>query len=112
MIDLLISILETFNYPIYETGSMGLDEEYPSTFITYWNNSSNDGSHYDNEAKNYIWDFDVNVYSNDPSIIETLLLSIKDALIAQDFIVGGKGYALKSDEPTHTGRGINVKIIE
>ena len=112
MIDLLLEILNEFGYPIYETGSMGLDEEYPETFFTYWNNSSDDGSHYDNKARSYIWDFDVNVYSNDPRKIERILLETKERLIEEGFIVGGKGHAVKSDEITHTGRGINVQYIE
>lgn len=112
MIDKLISVLETFNYPIFETGSLGMDEEYPDTFFTYWNNFCEDGTHYDNQAINYVWDFDVNVYSTDPNTVEELLLKAKESLIEEGFIVGGKGYAVKSDEITHTGRGINVKIIE
>ena len=36
MIDELISLLETFNVPVYRQGS--LDQDYPDTFITFWNN--------------------------------------------------------------------------
>ena len=33
-------------------------------------------------------------------------------LKAEHFIVPGKGYDAETDEPTHTGRGINVLFLE
>lgn len=112
MEELLVSTLEEFNYPVIRQGSLGADTEYPETFFTFWNNSSDDGSHYDNKPINYIWDFDLNVYSNDPSLVEKLLLKAKEKLISKGFIAGGKGYDVLSDEPTHIGRGINIQIID
>ena len=112
MEDLLVSTIEKLEYPVIKQGTLGTDEEYPETFFTFWNNSSEDGSHYDNKANNYIWDFDLNVYSSNPSVINDLLLKAKEKLIQKGFIVDGKGHDVISDEPTHIGRGINVQIIE
>ena len=110
--DALISLLETFGYPVRLQGSFAEDEQYPESFFTFWNNDSSDGSHYDNDAVSYIWDFDVNFYSIDPALVNTVLLDARRLMKTNGWIVSGKGHDLASDEPTHTGRGINVKYIE
>lgn len=112
MKQLLITLLESFGYPVFLQGSLSEDEAYPESFFTFWNNETPDGSHYDNNAINYIWNFDVNFYSVDPELVNTMLLNAKALLKQNGFIVGGKGYDIASDEPTHTGRGINVLIVE
>lgn len=112
MKELLISTLATFGYPVFLQGSLAEDEPYPDSFFTFWNNSTSDHAHYNNDAIGYVWDFDVNFYSINPELVNTVLLQAKTALKQQGFIVGGKGYDLASDEPTHTGRGIDVLYLE
>ena len=112
MKDELISLLETFGYPIFLQGSLSEDDAYPESFFTFWNNDSYDNNHYDNEAASYTWDFDVNFYSVDPALVNSMLLSAKALLKQNGWIVGGKGYDVATDEPTHTGRGINAKYFE
>lgn len=108
----LIETLSTFGYPVRLQGSIGEDEPYPNTFFTFWNNASDDGSHYDNEPINYIWDFTINLYSTDPVIVNTVLLEAKKKLRKQGWIIGGKGYDVPSDEKSHTGRAIDALYIE
>lgn len=108
----LIKILETFNFPVFQQGTLNKDDLYPDSFFTFWNNDSADDEFYDNKENAYIWDFDVNFYSNDPNLVNTKLLEAKKILKQNGFIVRGKGYDVASDEPTHTGRGINVLKIE
>ena len=112
MKDLLIELLETFKYPVFLQGAMAEDEVYPDSFFTFWNNSSNDWHPYDNEPSGFVWDFDVNFYSIDPTLVNSMLEDVRTLLKANGFIISGKGYDLASDEPTHTGRGINARIIE
>lgn len=112
MKELLISLLETFGYPVKLQGSIGKDEQYPDSFFTFWNADSSDGDHYDNDAIFYVWDFDVNFYSVNPDLVNTVLLSAKTLLKQNGFIISGKGYDVPSDEPTHTGRGFNAQIID
>lgn len=109
---LLIQLLESFGYPVRLQGSIAAEEKYPDSFFTFWNNDSADGAHYDNEAIAYIWSFDINFYSTDPDLVNTALLEAKALLRANKFIIAGKGYDVASDEPTHTGRGINALYIE
>lgn len=112
MKELLIDTLLTLGYPVKLQGSIEENEKYPGSFFTYWNNNTDDGNHYNNKPINYVWDFDVNFYSEDPDLVNTVLLDAKEKLIKKGFIISGKGYDVASDEPTHTGRGMNVLKIE
>lgn len=112
MEDLLISLIESLGYPIFRQGSLGADEPYPESFFTFWNNLSEGKEFYDNKEHSIIWYFDLNFYSSDPSLVNSKLMEAKKILKENNFIVTGKGHDVVSDEPTHTGRGIDVKIIE
>lgn len=112
MEDNLIEILSSFGYEVFRQGSMSDDEEYPETFFTFWNNDSPDHAHYDNSEYGTAWDFDVNVYSTNPAFTYSLLADARIALKAAGWTISGKGYDVASDEPTHTGRGINALYLE
>lgn len=112
MEDLLINTLSEFGYPVRLQGSLADNEEYPKHFFTFWNNSSNDAMHYDNKPVSYVWDFDVNFYSTDPALIYDVLDKAISKLKSAGFMVSGKGYSIGSDEPSHTGRGVNVLFLE
>lgn len=111
MKELLISLLESFGYPVFQQGSLD-DDPYPESFFTFWNDDSYDGHHYNNCAISTVWSFDVNFYSTDPALVNTVLIKAKTLLKSNKFIISGKGHDVGSDEPTHTGRGINVLYIE
>lgn len=112
MTEILIGILAAFGFPVRLQGSLLEDEPYPDSFFTFWNNSSEDGAHYDNGAIYYVWNFDVNFYSTDPALVYTKLEAARLALKDAGFVVSGKGYSVVSDEPTHTGRGFTALKIE
>lgn len=112
MEDALITILESFKYPVYRQGSMSNDTAYPATFITFWNNDSPDHAHYDNTEYGTNWDYNVYVYSSDPSLPYSLMSDIRTALKAAGWIVTSKGFDVASDEATHTGRAIECIYME
>lgn len=112
MKDLLIETVETLGYPIFLQGSLGKEEAYPESFFTFWNNSSDGEAFYDNEEHAFLWDFDLNFYSSNPTLVNSKLIEAKQLLKAAGFSIYGKGYDVASDEPTHTGRGINVIKVE
>jgi len=110
---LLINTLdENFHLPIYLQGSISVDEAYPDSFFTFWNNSTTDDAFYNNTETETIWDFDLNFYSNDPDLVNGILIQAKQMLKAVGFIPDGSGHDVMSDEPTHTGRGLNLLFIE
>ena len=112
MEDALIAILETFKVPVYRQGSMSADAAYPDTLITFWNNSSDDHSHYDNAEYGTSWNFNVYVYSSDPSVTYSLLAEIRAAVKEAGWIPTSRGFDVQSDEATHTGRGIEILYLE
>ena len=112
MIDALITILETFKVPVYRQGAMSADVEYPETFITFWNNTSEDHAHYDNDDYGTNWNFNVYVYSSDPEQVYTLIDNIRSAAKAAGWIPTSKGFDVASDEATHIGRGIELLYLD
>ncbi|MCI8486677.1 MAG: hypothetical protein HFJ20_06360 [Clostridia bacterium] len=112
MKELLIEILEIFGFPVIQQGSLGVDEQYPESFFTFWNNETYGDAFYDNKEHESIWNFDLNFYSSNPDLVNIKLNEAVKLLKHHDFIVSGEGYDVGSDEPTHTGRGINIKKIK
>ena len=108
----LIDLLKNFNYPVRLQGSLAENEKYPESFFTIWNNSADDGAHYDNDAINYVWSFTINFYSTNPTLVNTVLLQVRTCLKNNKWIVMGKGYDVPTDEVSHTGRAIDVLYIE
>lgn len=111
MVDNLINALATLNLPVYRQGSMSADTAYPQTFITFWNNSSETHSYYNNDKYGTTWNFDINVYSSDPEAVYTVLGDIIEILDGEGWIISGEGHDVVSDEATHTGRGINALYL-
>ena len=113
MLENLIQLLEdAYGYPVYLQGSMSSDASYPGHFFTYWINDSDSDSHYDNNESAVIWDYELNFYSNNPLKVHNVLSEVKALLKQHNFIIGGAGHSVMSDETTHTGRGINVLYRE
>lgn len=108
----LINLLSIYDYPVILQGTLTESEKYPNSFFTIWNNETSDGSHYDNDAIDYIWDFTIYFYSTNPSLVNTVLLQAKNLLKTNGWIISGKGYDVPSDEPSHTGRAIDALYIE
>lgn len=110
--DKLIELLETFEYPVRLQGSLSPTEAYPASFFTYWNNSTYDRAHYDNEPLDYVWSFTVYFYSADPSLVNTVPLEAVDLLRQNGWTISGRGYDVPSDEISHTGRAFDALYIE
>ena len=112
---LLIQVLEeAFGYPVSLQGSYDPEDKYPDRFFTFWNDSTDGESFYDNDEGAIVWVYSLNFYSTDPVSVNNMFKIIKDTptaksvLKANGFIVTGAGYSVMSDEVTHTGRGITV----
>lgn len=106
--DLLINTLEPLGYgsPRLQ-GSYREDEAYPDSFITFFIIDSPDLNFYDNKAKCKAIYFNVNFYSSDPELVNTVPAIIAEKLEAVGFIKQGNGADVASDYPTHTGWALN-----
>ena len=111
MEDLLISTLAALGYPVRLQGSLLPDESYPDSFFTFWNSDSPDHSHYDNDDYATDYAFDVNFYSTDPELVYQTIADARILLKQNKWIVPSRGYDVYSDEPTHTGRGMQAIFL-
>lgn len=112
MEDKLIEILSQFEVPVYRQGSMSDDDKYPETFFTFWNNESLAHSYYDDDDYSIEWNFDVNIYSSNPTTAYSMLLNARRALKQNGWTIGSYGYDVASDEATHIGRGFNALFLQ
>ena len=112
----LITALETVcPNNVFLQGSLSENTAYPSEFITFWTNYTDDRAFYNNAVHSIDWNFSVMVYATSPNRVATLASSVRTALINAGFIPQGKGNDLLSDEPTHTGWAmefIKTEIIQ
>ena len=111
MIDNLIELLETLGVPVRKQGSLAPNEPYPDTFITFWGSNEDEHSAYDNDTLLAVESFDVNVYSNDPTTLYSLITQARAAFKAAGWQTPDRGHDIASDEPSHRGRGISVTYI-
>jgi hypothetical protein len=105
-----IDVVESLGYPVIMQGTLSGD--YEKSFFTWWNNESVGEAHYDNAEQSTVYDFDLNAYSSAPLVPYEMLKRAKEALKSAGFIVSGNGYTVASDEPTHTGRGLNIIFVD
>lgn len=113
MKDLLISVLETIcPNNVFLQGTLNGDESYPESFITFWVDSTDDNSHYDNGVHSIDWSFSVIFYSSNPELIQTKAAEIRTKLIAAGFIADGRGNDMPSDQPSHTGWAMDFSYVE
>lgn len=112
MEDNLIELLEKFGYPVIRQGSLAKDAPYPPTFFTFWNNGEFEHSAYNNVTMFITYDFDVNVYADDPGKVYELLNSARSLLKNNGYHTPDRGHDVGSDTETHTGRGMNVTYLQ
>ena len=112
MKSLLIEKLESLGYPVHLQGSIGEDEEYPDSFITFFTLSGDDAAHFDNEPVGTAWGYQVFFYSTDPRLVASVPKEIHSLLKSAGFIPQGRGRDIPSDEPTHTGWAMEFYYLE
>ena len=112
MEDNLIELLLSLKYPVYRQGSLTEEQGYPESFFTFWNYDSPDHSHYDNQPYGTEWNFGVYFYSTDPALTYSVLSDARILLMQNNWIVPSKGFDVKSDLASHTGRGLTIFYLE
>ena len=112
MEDELITLLETFKYPVIRQGSIPEDETYPSTFITFWCHSDTEVQAYDNQTFTAKSEFYLAAYSDAPATAYELAGQIRALLKANGWQMIDRGHDVASDQPTHIGRGLTVAFTQ
>ena len=112
MLQSLIDTLTPICGEIREQGTLAPNKAYPARFFTFWNTSTQDRKHYDNAASGFVWEVDVNFYSSDRMDVYSTLEAAREELLQAGWKISGKGHAVASDTPTHTGRGFTAVYLE
>lgn len=113
MKQLLIQTLETIcPGNVFLQGTLNPNEDYPTEFITFWTDYTNDNSHYDDSVKSVDWNFSVIFYSNSPDRVASVPASIYSAMKTAGFIPQGKGNDVRSDVQSHTGWAMDFVFKE
>lgn len=108
----LISLLETFGYPIYLQGTLNDNDNYDPSFFTFWNFETPEASYYDNQAHQAVWGFWIYFYSDNPALVETITKDTESLLKEKHWILEGRSIDAVSDVKTHTGKMLTCWRIE
>ncbi len=108
MEDLLIEVLSEFGYLVRLQGSFLEDKEYPKSFFTFWNSSSEDTDFYDDRENAAVYEYDVNFYSSDFGSVDTVIKEAIGKLKSAGFIITDTGHSVASDMQSHIGKGIEI----
>ena len=112
MEDNLIQLLESLGYPVFRQGSLTKPDEYPETFITFWNDEELGQSFYDNDVALTTHAFSINVYSTNPDTAYMVQRQARDTLKANEWTITVRGYDVQSDDETHIGRGFEAVYLK
>ena len=103
MDDKLCKDLNSLNIPIRKQGSVGSEETYPSTFITFWNIDTPDSSFYEGQPTFADYTYDLTVSSNDPILKQEIFNQAVNLLLTSGWIIEKRrGRDTLSDVDTHT----------
>lgn len=112
MKDKLISVLETFGFPVYLNGTLNDEDDHPDSYFTFWNYQTENDRFYNNVCIRTVWGFWVYFYSTDPEAVNTIPLRAAEKLRAEGWIVEDHGEDTRTKETTHTGRILSCRFIE
>lgn len=108
----LCAILKSIGFPVFLQGSLTAADEYPAAFFTYWCFEAPEGAHYDNRPHSAAWGYWVYAYADDPETVDAMADQARDKLRAAGWVINGRPIDANSDEPSHTGKMLEVHRIE
>lgn len=97
---------------VFLQGTLGENEAYPESFITFFTNFTEDRAFYDDEVHSIDWTFSVIFYSSSPALVGTVPTTIYTELKKIGFIPQGRGNDIPSDQPSHTGWAMDFIYTE
>ena len=110
--DELLTVLNTFNYPVFLQGTIEPAAEIPDDFITFQITGSDTAAAFDDDDALTAWNINVNYYSRNPANVSTVPEQIRVALKAAGFIPQNRGFDLYSDDPAFTAWAMDFYKLE
>lgn len=106
----LFKLFDELGYQYFRQGSL-TDETYPNSFFTFWNFDTPNLKHRDNVSKAFSENVMVYFYTNNPSLIYSVMDEFITKAKEKGFIVEGRAYDTPADKENYFGRLTNIKII-
>lgn len=110
MDELLINLLETLGYDVIKQGTLDSEDTPPNAFFTFWNWQAPRDSYYDNKYHEAIYYYQIQFYSNDILIIDSVVEQAVELLEENGFELEEEPTDDYSDIPTYTGKTFEVHI--
>lgn len=108
----IIGIFESIELPFRRQGTYGENEEYPPTFMTYWNINSPFEDYGDDSEHSIVHEYMIYLYSLDESELYSRLDEFIRLAKTQNFIVQGKGQDITCDDKRYVGRALRIYYRE
>lgn len=110
MMQRLFELYDEIGLPYFRQGSLS-DADYPPSFFTFWNIDTPNDMFYDNKAHRFTEYVQVGFYTND----ETLIYSVMDDFIerakARGFVIEGRARDANADKKDYFGRLCYLRIL-
>ena len=106
----LFNIFESMDFPYFRQGSLS-DKEYPNSFFTFWNIDTPIDSFYDNKETRFIIDVMIYFYTNDATLIYSVMDEFTRIAKAKGFVLRSRAYDAPADKEGYYGRLIRLNII-
>lgn len=113
MMQELFDLFNEIGLPYFRQGSLS-DDEYPTSFFTFWNIDTKNGSFYDNESKRYFSYIQIGFYTNDANLIYSQLDEsgeFYEKAKAKGFVFEGRAKDTNADKNNYYGRLCYIRII-
>lgn len=96
-------LLSSFGYPVFLSGTLNTDSGYPDAFFTFWNDTSDDKSFYDDQPTRAVMDYDVIFIAKNPALVEEISEQARLMLRSNGYVVSGKPTDVTVERPPYTG---------
>lgn len=106
----LFTLFEEMGYEYFRQGSLA-DKTYPTSFFTFWNYDTPNLQHRDNNTKNYSINVMIYFYTNNASLIYSVMDEFIKLAKQRGFIVSGRAYDTPADQDDYFGRLVNIMIV-
>lgn len=109
MVDIFAD-LAGVGFPVYQQGTA--PKALPETFVTVWNDYSDDILHADNKARQCRHDWTVIFYTKDTTQIYSGLQSVINTLKKSGYSISGQGHDTSGAWEGYDARAVDVSKIE
>ena len=98
-------------FSVYQQGAAP-KKDLPASFVTVWNDNSEDILHADNKSVQCRYDWTLTFYTKDKTKIFDGLQSVIDALKLRGYSINGRGYDVAGTWEGYDARAVDVMKIE